>query len=258
VEFGTSYIYRKDTSQKVSTAGEYIASRKKKRPHLNKLIQFSPIFACLSDDELREFKKVIIEKHFRRNETILFEDDTSKFMYFIRSGKVKVVKMLAEGKEHILAIHGKGESFGEMGILDGRTAPATVIALEDSNISLIKKDDFRCHLLKNEKVMQEIILMLCSRLREAWLRLEVLNINKAESRIRESLKLIGLQYGIKEQRGTMITLKLTHKEISEYASLSRETVSRHLKRLVKNDEIEIINRKNILLKPTFFEKTPIW
>jgi CRP/FNR family transcriptional regulator len=231
--------------------------RKKKGPHLNRLIQFSPIFACLSDDELREFKRVIIEKHFQRNETILSEEDTLKFMYFVCSGKVKVVKMSAEGKEHILAIHGIGDSFGEMGILDGGTAPATVIALEDSNISLIKKDDFRGYLLKNEKVMQEIILMLCSRLREAWLKLKMLNINKAESRIREALKLIGLQYGIKEQRGTMITLKLTHKEIGEYASLSRETVSRHLKRLVKTDEIEIINRKHILLKPTFFEKMPI-
>jgi CRP/FNR family transcriptional regulator len=85
----------------------------------------------------------------------------------------------------------------------------------------------------------------------------LLQTERAESRIREALKLIGLQYGIKEQRGTMITLKLTHKEIGEYASLSRETVSRHLKRLVKTDEIEIINRKHILLKPTFFEKMPI-
>ena len=44
--------------------------------------------------------------------------------------------------EQIIAINKKNDFFGEMALLDGRTAPATVIAHEDAVIGLISKDDF--------------------------------------------------------------------------------------------------------------------
>lgn len=227
---------------------------KLRRSRINSFIKSIPFFACLSDEELIDLESILVEKHFSKNEVILLEEDTPNYMYIVNSGKVKVVHTSIEGKEQILAIHNKGDFFGEMAILDGKTSPATVIAMEDADIVLIAKDDFERYLLKNDKVLKQIISMLCSRLREAWLMLKVLSFAHAEHRVRAVLKHVSTQYGIKDEKGTIIKLKLTHKDIAGYASLSRETVTRLLDRFSKAGEIEILDNKYILLKPPFLKK----
>ncbi len=221
----------------------------------NQLIKGISLFASLSDAELSELKRIIIKKRFSKEEIILLEEDTSNYMYFIYSGKVKAVQISEDGREQILAIHKKGDSFGEMSMLDGKTSPATVIAMEDAEVGLIVKNDFERYLLKNNKVLKQIISLLSSRLREAWLRLKVLSFADSEHRVRAVLKLLGEQNGIKDARGTIIALKLTHKDIAAYASVSRETVTRLFDILLKNKEIEILSDKHILLKTSFTEKT---
>ena len=213
-----------------------------------------PFLSCLSDDELADLRRYVIEKQFKKNQVILYEDDTLNYLYFIYSGKVKVIQLSAEGQERIVAIRKRGEFFGEMAILDGMTAPATVVAMEETSVGFISARDFQNHLLQNRKVLMEIISMLCSRLREAWLMLKVLSFAGAEQRIKVVLKNAGDQFGVKDQRGTIINLKLRHKDIAELATTARETVTRSLKRLIEAEEIAILENKHILLKPAFFKK----
>lgn len=138
-----------------------------------------------------------------------------------------------------------------MALLDGKTAPATVIAMEDTDILIMSKKDFDEYLLKNNRVLKEIISILCTRLRDAWMMNKVLGLPRAEERVRTLLDLMGVHYGIKDKRGTVITLRLTHQDIADYSSLSRETVTRLLNRLVRDGKIEVLDDKNILLKPSF-------
>lgn len=212
-------------------------------------------FFPLSDEEISDLNHIFVVKHFLKNEVILMEEDTQRYMYIIYSGKVKVVHVSYDGREQILAIHGKGDFFGELALLDGKTSPATVIAMEDTDVGLLSKQDFERHLLKNEKVLREITSLLCARLREAWLRLKVLSFADAEQRLRAVLKLVSMNNGVKDQRGTILTIRLTHKDIAAYASVSRETVTRILDRFSHEGEIEFMDHKYILLKPLFFEKT---
>jgi CRP/FNR family transcriptional regulator len=213
-----------------------------------------PFLSCLSEDELADVRKDVIEKHFKKNQVILYEEDTPNYLYFVYSGKVKVVQLSAEGQERIIAIRKRGDFFGEMAILDGMTAPATVVAMEETSVGFISARDFQNHLLQNRKVLMEIISMLCSRLREAWMMLKVLSFAGAEQRIRVVLKNVGDQFGVKDQRGIIINVKLRHMDIAELAATARETVTRSLKRFVQLEEIEILENKCILLKPAFFKK----
>lgn len=221
----------------------------------NSIIKSIPFFACLSGKEFLELEQIILKKHFLKNEIILLEEDSANYIYIVYSGRVKVIQTNIDGREQILAIHTKGDFFGEMSMLDRKTSPATVIAMEDSDIGMITRDNFERYLLKNETVLKEIISMLCLRLREAWLMFKVLRFADAEHKVRAVLKFVSEQNGIKDPRGTIITLKLTHEDIAAYASVSRETVTRLIGRFLKDEEIEILDKKYILLKPAFLEKT---
>ena len=78
------------------------------------------LFSSLSDKEIEHLITKLIIKKFKKSETILYEEDTSEFMYIILLGKVKAVRMTEDGKEIILAVHQAGEFFGEMSLIDGK------------------------------------------------------------------------------------------------------------------------------------------
>jgi len=219
------------------------------------ILRSIPFFASLSDKEISDLGQIISQKSFSKNEIILLEEDTPNYMYIIFSGKVKVVQISADGREKVLTYHEKGEFFGEMAMVDGKTSPATIIAIEETEIGLIHKSGFETYLLKNEKVLREMITMLCRRLRESWLMVKVLSFADAEQRVRATLRILSTQYGEEDKRGTVITLKLTHRDIASYSSVSRETATRILDRFIKDGEVEIVKGKNILIRPAFYEKT---
>jgi CRP/FNR family transcriptional regulator len=224
--------------------------------HIDSILRTIPFFACLSDEEYVRLKQIVKTKLFFKNQVILLEEQTSNFMYIVYSGKVKAVKISKDGREKILAIHEKGDFFGEMALLDGKTSPATVIAMEKTIVGLISKDDFESCLLKNGNIQKEIISLLCTRLREAWLMLKILSFADAENRIRAILGHLGSHFGQENQRGTIIRIRLTHQDIAHYASVSRETVTRALDRLSQTGEVEMLGQGMILLKPIFLEKIP--
>jgi CRP/FNR family transcriptional regulator, cyclic AMP receptor protein len=232
-------------------------TRKSKKEKTNILLKNIPFFQGLSEKEFSELVHIFVEKRFTRNKIILLEEDTLNYMYVLLSGKVKVVHSGMDGKEHIVAIHKKGDFFGEMALLDGKTSPASVIALEDTHIVIISKKDFEEYLLKNDKVARQVILILCSRLRESWMMIKILSLPNAEDRIRAVLKIISGYYGFRDSRGIVISSKFTHQNIADYSLLARETVTRLMNRMIRDGEIEIIENRDIILKPSFMDKSGV-
>jgi CRP/FNR family transcriptional regulator len=175
-------------------------------------------------------------------------------MYIIISGKVKVVQTSVKGKERIFAIHRRGDFFGEMSLLDGKTEPATVIAMEKTEVGLLSKKDFDHFLLHNDRVLYQIVRLLCTRLRDVWLMLKVMSFADAEQKVIAVLQQMSTLYGIRDQRGIVIHLRLTHKDIAGLAAISRETVTNIMNKLIKEKVIEILTNKAILIKPSINDK----
>lgn len=222
-----------------------------KKVRRDNLIRGLPFFASLSEEEFDEMSVLLKEKHYPKGELILSEEETYRYMYIILSGSVKAVHFSPDGKEHILAMHKRGDFFGEMALLDCKTEPATVIALEDSQVVLISKEDFDRRFMENRKIWAQIMSILCSRLRESWMMLKILSLPEAEQRVRAALTMIGMRNGVRDARGTIIAVKLTHQDIADYSSVSRETVTRLINRFIRDGEISILDDRNILLKPSF-------
>ena len=78
--------------------------------------------------------------------------------------------------------------------------------------------------------------------------LKIMSFNSAEQRVRAVLKNIGHLYGVRDNRGVLVALKLTHQDIASYAAISRETASRILSRFSKDGEIEVLENRQLLLK----------
>jgi CRP/FNR family transcriptional regulator, cyclic AMP receptor protein len=212
------------------------------------------LFATLTDEELDSINKLLAVKRFKKNEVILYEEDTSKYMYIILNGKVKVVQMTEDGKEILLAIHQAGEFFGEMSFIDGKTSPATIIATEDSIINIISKDEFYATIDTHKKILYNLLYILCSRLRESWEKIQLLNLKNASDRLKILFYMLSNKYGEKTSKGITLNIKLTHQEIAEMTGMARETVTRVLDKWSKEGEISILDNKLIQLKPDFLKR----
>ena len=212
------------------------------------LIRRIPLFSTLTDEEFIPLQDIFVQRAYSKNQVIFLEEETGNYMYLVLSGKVKVSKAGSGGKETILAIHRAGDFFGEMSLLDGKTSPATVSAMEDSKIISVSGVDFHKYLMHNEKVLLQIINVLCSRLRQVW-QTQSLSSSTADAKIRMGLYQLAKRHGIQDAHGTIIDLKITHQELSEMVGTSRETVTRVLTRLREEGIIEVEQRRITLLNP---------
>jgi CRP/FNR family transcriptional regulator, cyclic AMP receptor protein len=210
------------------------------------LIRSVPLFSTLTDEEFNRLAHIFVMRTYRKNQIIFMEEETGTYMYLVLSGKVKVTKSVAGGKETILAIHRTGDFFGEMSLLDGKTSPATVAAMEDAKIISVSGADFHKYLLHNEKVLLQIINVLCARLRQVW-QTQSMSSETADARIRRGIYDLAKRHGIRDAQGTIIDLKITHQELAEMVGTSRETVTRVIARLRKQGIIEIRDRRMTLI-----------
>ncbi|HKZ57656.1 MAG TPA: cyclic nucleotide-binding domain-containing protein, partial [Thermodesulfovibrionales bacterium] len=116
------------------------------------------LFSSLTDDELHQIKDKLSLKRYKKHEVILFEEDTTEYMYIILNGKTKVIQTTEDGKEILLAMHHSGEFFGEMSLLDGKTSPATVVAMEDSSVAIISRQEFYSLIRAQKRILDNLLL----------------------------------------------------------------------------------------------------
>ncbi|WP_136799850.1 cyclic nucleotide-binding domain-containing protein [Desulfosediminicola ganghwensis] len=87
-----------------------------------------PIFDSLDVDELTILAQHMSYVHLKRGEYLFLEGDKGSFMGFVVQGLLEVVKKSETGQSVVIARLAKGNSIGEMGLIDKSPRSATVIA----------------------------------------------------------------------------------------------------------------------------------
>jgi CRP/FNR family transcriptional regulator len=212
------------------------------------------LFSSLEDAELSKLSGNLNIRQFRKNEIILYEEDTSAFMYMILDGKAKVVQITEEGEETILAMHRTGDFFGEMSLLYCKTVPATVIATEDTLTAIISRNDFYSLIFKQNEMLLILLQILCSRICRSREMIQLLSLKNASQRIRMLFSLLSEEYGRKNAKGITLEIKLTHRDIASMTGTTRETVTRIMDKWQKDKEVAVLKNRLIRLRPDFLQK----
>ncbi len=124
----------------------------------------------LDASELRKLGEVTEELRFAKGAHVFGEKEETKGIFLIRSGKIEISKMTTDGWKQTLAVLGRGSFFGELSIVEHRKHEANAVALEDSALLFIRKEDFEK--LENEdlllatNIMKRLILVLSKNLRQ--------------------------------------------------------------------------------------------
>lgn len=200
------------------------------------------LFCDVPADDLARLAQVTRERSYPKNTVILFEDDPGDALYVVVRGQVKVVLIGEDGREVILSVLGEGDFFGEMALIDDEPRSAHVIAMEPSDLMVLRREDFHTILRQSPGIALGLLRELCRRLRRADEKiggLVLLDVNGRVSRLLLQLA--------EESGGTRIARRLTHHTIAQMIGSSRETVSRTMRELQERGLIEV-SRTDIVVK----------
>ena len=206
------------------------------------------IFSDLRDREVDRLLEVVEEKDFAKDSVILTQDDLGDTLFIIVTGKVKIVLLSEEGKEITLSTLRDGDFFGEMSLLDGEPRSANVVALENSSLLIIRRDDFLKQVRKSPEIALRIMVEMSKRLRRADEKIGSLALLDVYARIAKVLLQLAKSEGEKTKKGMIINKRPTHQDIANMVGTSRETVSRVLSDLNKAGYINIKGKEIIIHK----------
>jgi len=210
----------------------------------NEVLKRVPLFSDLSEAEVSRFADVTREREYPKNSVILFEDDPGDALYIVSTGQVKVVLIGEDGREVILSVLGDGDFFGEMSLIDDEPRSAHVIAMKDSQLLVLRRDDFQSRLEEQPKIALKLLRVLVSRLRRADEKIGGLVLLDVNGRVAQLLLDLAEESG-----GPRITRRLTHHTIAQMIGSSRETVSRAMRELVERGTIDVSRREITIKRP---------
>jgi CRP/FNR family transcriptional regulator, cyclic AMP receptor protein len=206
------------------------------------VLQKVPLFSELGPAELQRVVEVARERTYPKNSVILFEDDPGDALYVVAKGQVKVVLIGEDGREVILSVLGEGEHFGEMALIDDEPRSAHVIAMEDSTLVVLRREEFQPILSQTPQIGLALLKELSRRLRRVDEKVGSLVLLDVNGRVAQLLLDMAAEAG-----GERITRRLTHHTIAQMIGSSRETVSRTMRELVDKGLIAV-SRKDIVIR----------
>jgi CRP/FNR family transcriptional regulator len=217
------------------------------------ILKKSTIFSILPERDLKNIASLFDTLEFKNNDYIFMEGDPSDFLYIAASGKVKILKHTAAGKDVILEIKFPGELFCCSAVLDGRPFPDTAQAMESVTVLRVSRKSLLKLVDENPDLKTEIARYSGEKLKDAHEMLKDIASEKVDKRIASLLLKLSEKVGIEEAGHTKIDIELTRQELADMVGTSVETCIRIISRFQKEGLLKS-SENRILLKRAALKK----
>jgi CRP/FNR family transcriptional regulator, nitrogen oxide reductase regulator len=206
-------------------------------PTAEELLRTTPIFSRLSPADRKTIAEVSRVQEFAKGDTIFEQDSPSDAFYAISAGRVKIFKMMPNGKDVILEVFGPGDPLGAVAAYMDRPFPASAAALEDTICVIIPRAAFFRLLETQPSLVRGLLLGLTFRLVELTNRLAELSGGRIEPRFARLFLKLASEMGRAERGGIFIPLALSRQELADLTGTTIETCIRIMSRWNKDDVV---------------------
>ena len=190
------------------------------------------VLSDLNDEELRDFEKSCRWRRFAEDEQIIDQQASTRDVYFITKGRVRVVNYTISGKEVALEDLGVGTYFGELAAIDERPRSSSVVALEDAEIAKMSPERFINLMKRYPEVALKVMVNLATVIRVSTDRIVDLSTLGANNRVHGEL--LRQAMAVKQEDNIAVIKPIpVHSDMASRASTTRETVARVLSELAK-------------------------
>lgn len=197
----------------------------------------------LSKQQYEQIELYSRKKRYKRGVVIFHEEDPADGLYQIKSGFVKVYRESEDGREKTLAILSAGDFLGEMAAFGSPLRSASAKTLEQTEVLFIHQQSFEECLRTIPAFGLLITQTVTERLREANKQISnLINLSSHDKVICQVVALIE-RYGCQVNKGLMLKPRLTHGDLASLAGVSRETVTKTLKKMKDEGRVSTEGRR---------------
>ncbi len=186
---------------------------------------------------------------YAQNTFVFHEGDPAAGLFLIEQGTVKICRFSSDGREHILHLSHRGDTFNDVAALDGGPNPATAMAFTDVSLWRIARPDLQRLAAEQPELAWALIESIARRARYLVGIVQDLAMRNVKGRLARLL----LEQAEADDRGEAPD-PLTQEEMASRLGTVREVVGRSLRSLVADGAISIERQRIAILNRALLER----
>lgn len=204
------------------------------------------IFKDLSEETLDILSEYSELKEYKKGKHVFLDREIVTRIYIVYSGKVSLYKMNESAQKKIIFILGSNKMINDYSI-DDLPSSVNCEVFETAEILSIDKNKFLEIMRDDFELTKIFINSQAIKIRRLYRQMKNSTPIKVEKRVAAKLWKLAKDYGEEVEEGTLINLNISVTYLADMFGAPRETISRALKYLSKEDLI-INDNKKIIIK----------
>jgi CheY-like chemotaxis protein len=173
---------------------------------------------------------------YSKKQVIYSEGKRPRFLYFIIKGKVKGFKTHEDGKEYITDLYSDGDFLGYPALIEESNYIDSAMALEDTEIVQMPREDFQNMIESNISVASKFIHIITQNMKEKEERLLSLAYSSLRKRVAKALVDIHVKFNSEVENKP---IEISREDIAHYVGTATESLIRTLSDFKSEKLIEI-------------------
>ncbi|WP_018602559.1 Crp/Fnr family transcriptional regulator [Mycobacterium sp. 155] len=216
---------------------------------MDEILARAGIFRGLQPGAVAALKHQLEPVSFPRGRTIFVEGEPGDTLYIIISGKVKIGRRTADGRENLITLMGPSDMFGELAIFDPGPRTSTVTALTEVSTVSMNHSALRPWITEEPEIAEQLLRVLARRLRRTNDNLCDLIFTDVPGRVAKQLLYLAQRFGSREGNSLRVNHELTQEEIAQLVGSSRETVNKALADFTQRGWIRVQSKSILIDNP---------
>lgn len=191
---------------------------------------------------------------YKRKQVIYSEGNHPNALYYVLTGKIKAVKSNDDGKALATDLFGPGDFLGFIALLNKGTYHDTAIAMEDTELAVIPKEDLEEMMYKSHELSCMFIKLLTSNIINKEKKMIGIAYSSLRKKVANALLLLQKKYQQKAEE--KFTIDINRESLATIAGTATESLIRTLtdfrsEKLIdmKGNAITLLNPKKLELMP---------
>ncbi|MGB4861660.1 MAG: Crp/Fnr family transcriptional regulator [Tepidiformaceae bacterium] len=196
----------------------------------------------LDDTAVAEIASGAATHQVKANSHLFEEGENCTGLWVLTSGRVRLLHMMADGRQHAVGFHAPTTPLDLGAALDGRPYMATAVTLVDSEVAFVPRTSLVDMGRDYPVTIRNAIQLLCAEVRQRDIAAAVGVLKDARGRIGCTLLQLARQFGVTSDSAIRINYPLTRQHIADRSGVTVETAIRVMSELQQQGIIQTDNQ----------------
>jgi CRP-like cAMP-binding protein len=211
---------------------------------------------CGERDRIARFAERFRRRRYPRGTYVFRAGDVPTHVFVIVTGVLKGTQTASDGDEIVdVMLWGRGEVTGEPAVvIEGARRQLDVLAVEDSDLLMIARDDFLSMLEEDSVIMRRVLEHLATMIRARSALLSQVAFLDTAARVARRLLDLAATHGHQERGAIRLGIRVSQRDLAGMVLASRESVNRALATLVAEGAVSQQSGVIVIEQPSLLER----